>query len=81
MNSSKKINQPIILQLDDNIGEIIEGSTENNQQFTEIEKLNRQLVEARKEITEYRNLLQKKEEEAELYKQQLRHIRSQKTFK
>lgn len=43
--------------------------------------LNRQLAEARRQAAEYRKRLQKKEQEAEIYKQQLKTITAQRSAK
>lgn len=82
INSPTKITEPIILQLDDDIEEIIEDdATHNNEQVMDIALLNKQLAEARRQAAEYRKRLQKKEEEAEIYKQQLKNITAQKASK
>ncbi|XP_054002288.1 ankycorbin-like isoform X1 [Hylaeus anthracinus] len=74
--------EPIILQLDDDIEEITEeDNTDNNEPVMDIAVLNRQLAEARRQAAEYRKRLQKKEEEAEIYKQQLKNITAQRTSK
>ena len=44
----------------------------------DIAELNRKLAEVRREAEEFRRQLQQKEEEAELYKQQLRNLTAQK---
>ncbi|CAD1469789.1 unnamed protein product, partial [Heterotrigona itama] len=78
INSPTKITEPIILQLDDDIEEIIEDdASHNNEQVMDIALLNKQLAEARRQAAEYRKRLQKKEEEAEIYKQQLKNITAQ----
>ncbi|XP_076642372.1 ada2a-containing complex component 3 [Halictus rubicundus] len=77
-----KITEPIILQLDDDIEEIIEDdNTDTNEPVMDIALLNRQLAEARRQAAEYRKRLQKKEEEAEIYKQQLKNITAQRAAK
>ncbi|XP_031826938.1 ada2a-containing complex component 3 isoform X2 [Nomia melanderi] len=77
-----KITEPIILQLDDDIEEIIEDdNTDNNEPVMDIALLNRQLAEARRQAAEYRKRLQKKEQEAEIYKQQLKTITAQRSAK
>ncbi|XP_035725375.1 GA-binding protein subunit beta-2-like [Vespa mandarinia] len=82
VTSSSKITEPIILQLDDDIEEVIEeDNTDNNEPVMDIAVLNRQLAEARRQAAEYRKQLQKKEEEAEIYKQQLKNIASQRKSK
>ncbi|KAK9303830.1 hypothetical protein QLX08_004568 [Tetragonisca angustula] len=82
INSPTKITEPIILQLDDDIEEIIEDdATHNNEQVMDIALLNKQLAEARRQAAEYRKRLQKKEEEAEIYKQQLKNITAQRASK
>ncbi|KAG7202149.1 hypothetical protein KM043_015831 [Ampulex compressa] len=82
VTSSTKIAEPIILQLDDDIEEVIEeDSTDNNEPVMDIAVLNRQLAEARRQAAEYRKQLQKKEEEAEIYKQQLKNITAQRASK
>ncbi|XP_043515000.1 GA-binding protein subunit beta-1-like isoform X2 [Frieseomelitta varia] len=82
INSPTKITEPIILQLDDDIEEIIEDDvTHNNEQVMDIALLNKQLAEARRQAAEYRKRLQKKEEEAEIYKQQLKNITAQRASK
>lgn len=74
--------EPIILQLDDDIEEITEDdATHNNEPVMDIALLNRQLAEARRQAAEYRKRLQKKEEEAEIYKQQLKNITAQRVSK
>ncbi|KAI4498562.1 hypothetical protein M0802_006268 [Mischocyttarus mexicanus] len=77
VTSPSKIGESIILQLDDDIEEIIEDNTDNNKPETDIAVLNRQLVEARRQAAKYLKQLQKVEEEAEIYKQQLKDITSQ----
>lgn len=74
----KKIDSTV-LQLDDDIEEINEedGIADETEQITDIALLNKQLMEARRQAAEYRKLLEKKEEEAENYKQQLKNITSQ----
>lgn len=47
----------------------------------DIALLNKQLAEARRQAAEYRKRLQKKEEEAEIYKQQLKNITAQRASK
>lgn len=82
VTSSSKITEPIILQLDDDIEEVIEeDNTDDNEPVMDIAVLNRQLAEARRQAAEYRKQLQKKEEEAEIYKQQLKNIASQRKSK
>ncbi|XP_014601792.1 PREDICTED: GA-binding protein subunit beta-1 isoform X3 [Polistes canadensis] len=82
VTSPSKITEPIILQLDDDIEEIIEeDNVDNNEPVMDIAVLNRQLAEARRQAAEYRKQLQKKEEEAEIYKQQLKNITSQRKLK
>ncbi|XP_033338921.2 ada2a-containing complex component 3 isoform X1 [Megalopta genalis] len=82
ISASTKITEPIILQLDDEIEEIIEDDhTDTNEPVMDIVLLNRQLVEARRQAAEYRKRLQKKEEEAEIYKQQLKNITAQRAAK
>ncbi|KZC12262.1 PREDICTED: tankyrase-1 [Dufourea novaeangliae] len=82
IGSPTKITEPIILQLDDEIEEITEDdNTDNNEQVMDIALLNRQLAEARRQAAEYRKRLQKKEEEAEIYKQQLKNITAQRASK
>lgn len=82
VTSSSKITEPIILQLDDDIEEVIEeDNTDNDEPVMDIAVLNRQLAEARRQAAEYRKQLQKKEEEAEIYKQQLKNIASQRKSK
>lgn len=74
--------EPIILQLDDDVEEISEDdTTRNNEPVMDIALLNRQLPEARRQAAEYRKRLQKKEEEAEIYKQQLKNITAQRASK
>lgn len=74
--------EPIILQLDDEIEEVTEDDTaDNNEPVMDIAVLNRQLAEARRQAAEYRKRLQKKEEEAEIYKQQLKNITAQRASK
>lgn len=74
--------EPIILQLDDDVEEISEDdTTRNNEPVMDIALLNRQLAEARRQAAEYRKRLQKKEEEAEIYKQQLKNITAQRASK
>lgn len=74
--------ESIILQLDDGIEEITEDdTTDNNEPVMDIAVLNRQLAEARRQAAEYRKRLQKKEEEAEIYKQQLKNITAQRASK
>ncbi|XP_015177007.1 PREDICTED: GA-binding protein subunit beta-2 [Polistes dominula] len=82
VTSPSKITEPIILQLNDDIEEVIEEDTvDNNEPEMDIAVLNRQLAEARRQAAEYRKQLQKKEEEAEIYKQQLKNITSQRKLK
>ncbi|XP_068987319.1 GA-binding protein subunit beta-1 isoform X2 [Bombus flavifrons] len=82
INSPAKMTEPIILQLDDDIEEIVEDDpTHNNEPVMDIALLNRQLAEARRQAAEYRKRLQKKEEEAEIYKQQLKTITAQRASK
>ncbi|XP_012173675.2 GA-binding protein subunit beta-1 isoform X1 [Bombus terrestris] len=82
INSPSKMTEPIILQLDDDIEEIIEDDpTHDNEPVMDIALLNRQLAEARRQAAEYRKRLQKKEEEAEIYKQQLKTITAQRASK
>lgn len=82
VTSPPKITEPIILQLDDDIEEVIEeDNVDNNEPVMDIAVLNRQLAEARRQAAEYRKQLQKKEEEAEKYKQQLKNITAQRTAK
>ncbi|XP_076162774.1 ada2a-containing complex component 3 isoform X2 [Ptiloglossa arizonensis] len=82
INSPTKMAEPIILQLDDDIEEITEeDNTDNNEPVMDIAILNRQLAEARRQAAEYRKRLQKKEEEAEIYKQQLKTITAQRASK
>ncbi|XP_076237921.1 ada2a-containing complex component 3 [Calliopsis andreniformis] len=82
ISSPAKIAEPIILQLDDDIEEITEeDNTDNNEPVMDIAVLNRQLAEARRQAAEYRKRLQKKEEEAEIYKQQLKNITAQRATK
>lgn len=73
--------EPIILQLDDDIEEITEDANADNEPVMDIAVLNRQLAEARRQAAEYRKRLQKKEEEAEIYKQQLKNITAQRASK
>lgn len=82
LGSPTKIAEPIILQLDDDIEEITEeDAADNNEPVMDIAVLNRQLAEARRQAAEYRKRLQKKEEEAEIYKQQLKNITAQRASK
>ncbi|XP_076753993.1 ada2a-containing complex component 3 isoform X2 [Xylocopa sonorina] len=82
ISSPTKMSEPIILQLDDDIEEITEDdTTDNNEPVMDIAVLNRQLAEARRQAAEYRKRLQKKEEEAEIYKQQLKNITAQRASK
>ncbi|XP_017877190.1 GA-binding protein subunit beta-1 isoform X2 [Ceratina calcarata] len=82
ISSPTKMTEPIILQLDDDIEEIAEDdTTDNNEPVMDIAVLNRQLAEARRQAAEYRKRLQKKEEEAEIYKQQLKNITAQRATK
>ncbi|XP_078050100.1 ada2a-containing complex component 3 isoform X2 [Augochlora pura] len=82
ISASTKITEPIILQLDDEIEEIIEDDhTDTTEPVMDIVLLNRQLAEARRQAAEYRKRLQKKEEEAEIYKQQLKNITAQRAAK
>lgn len=82
INSPTKMTESIILQLDDGIEEITEDdTTDNNEPVMDIAVLNRQLAEARRQAAEYRKRLQKKEEEAEIYKQQLKNITAQRASK
>ncbi|XP_034191265.2 ada2a-containing complex component 3 isoform X1 [Osmia lignaria lignaria] len=82
INSPTKMAESIILQLDDGIEEITEDdTTDNNEPVMDIAVLNRQLAEARRQAAEYRKRLQKKEEEAEIYKQQLKNITAQRASK
>ncbi|XP_071877489.1 ada2a-containing complex component 3 isoform X3 [Bombus fervidus] len=82
INSPTKMTEPIILQLDDDIEEIVEDDpTHDNEPVMDIALLNRQLAEARRQAAEYRKRLQKKEEEAEIYKQQLKTITAQRASK
>ena len=78
-NSTK----PVVLHLDDEIEEITEEETteESMELVMDIAVLHRQLQEARREAAEYRKLLLKKEEEAEIYKQQLKNMTMQKNSK
>ncbi|XP_078050101.1 ada2a-containing complex component 3 isoform X3 [Augochlora pura] len=69
-------------ELDDEIEEIIEDDhTDTTEPVMDIVLLNRQLAEARRQAAEYRKRLQKKEEEAEIYKQQLKNITAQRAAK
>ncbi|XP_063982411.1 poly [ADP-ribose] polymerase tankyrase-2-like isoform X2 [Diachasmimorpha longicaudata] len=82
--SSANEQNPILLKLDDDIEEIEEESltTDSTEdQVMDIALLNKQLIEARRLAAEYRKQLQKKEEEAEIYKQQLKNITAQTTAK
>lgn len=82
ISSPTKITEPIILQFDDDIEEITDNNaTDNNEPVMDIAVLNRQLAEARRQAAEYRKRLQKKEEEAEIYKQQLKNITAQRATK
>ncbi|XP_011305846.1 tankyrase-2 isoform X2 [Fopius arisanus] len=75
---------PILLKLDDEIEEVEEDSSTGEtteDQVMDIALLNKQLIEARRLAAEYRKQLQKKEEEAEIYKQQLKNITAQTTTK
>ncbi|XP_066585043.1 GA-binding protein subunit beta-1 [Prorops nasuta] len=82
LNTSGKLQDSIILQLDDDIEEITEDDTnDNSEPVMDIAVLNRQLAEARRQAAEYRKQLQKKEEEAEKYKQQLKNIAAQRVSK
>ncbi|XP_043249323.1 GA-binding protein subunit beta-2 isoform X1 [Colletes gigas] len=82
ISSPTKMAEPIILQLDDDIEEITEDdNTDNNEPVMDIAILNRQLAEARRQAAEYRKRLEKKEEEAEIYKQQLKNITAQRASK
>ena len=58
-----------------------DDTTDNNEPVMDIAVLNRQLAEARRQAAEYRKRLQKKEEEAEIYKQQLKNITAQRASK
>lgn len=75
---STKVTEPVLLHLEDDIEEILE---EESEPVMDIAVLNRQLAEARRQAEEYRKQLQKKEEEAEIYKQQLRNITALKSIK
>lgn len=81
ISSPTKMAEPIILQLDDDIEEITEDANADNEPVMDIAVLNRQLAEARRQAAEYRKRLQKKEEEAEIYKQQLKNITAQRASK
>lgn len=82
ISSPTKMAEPIILQLDDDIEEVTEDDNpDNNEPVMDIAVLNRQLAEARRQAAEYRKRLQKKEEEAEIYKQQLKNITAQRASK
>lgn len=82
MSSPTKVTEPIILQLDDDIEEVSEeDSPENNEPVTDIAVLSKQLLEARRQAAEYRKQLHKKEKEAEIYKQQLKNIAAQRASK
>ncbi|XP_033230594.1 ankyrin-3-like isoform X2 [Belonocnema kinseyi] len=78
---SKVSSEPVILRLDDEIEEIIDDDSvleDNTEPVTDIAVLNRQLAEARREIAEYKKRFQKKAEEAEVYKQQIKNFTAQK---
>ncbi|CAK9815567.1 GA-binding protein subunit beta-2 [Anthophora quadrimaculata] len=81
VSSPTKMAEPIILKLDDDIEKVIDDDAADNEPVMDIAVLNRQLVEARRQAAEYRKRLQKKEEEAEIYKQQLKNITAQRTSK
>ncbi|XP_015127492.1 poly [ADP-ribose] polymerase tankyrase-2 isoform X2 [Diachasma alloeum] len=84
LESPPKEKNPILLKLDDDIEEIEEESSaadSSEEQVMDIVLLNKQLIEARRLAAEYRKQLQKKEEEAEIYKQQLKNITAQTTTK
>ncbi|KAJ8674844.1 hypothetical protein QAD02_010630 [Eretmocerus hayati] len=67
-----------VAPVDDEIDESFEGDEEES--ITDIVELNRKLQEARKQAEEYRRQLIKKEQEAELYEQQLRNMVAQKAM-
>lgn len=74
----------MVLHLDDEIEEITEdvnSTEESSEPVMDIALLNRQLQEARRQAAEYRKQLLKKEEEAEIYKQQLKNMTAQKALK
>lgn len=77
----------MILHLDDEIEEVTEeennhqNSTPDAIEETDVAILSRELAKARKLVEEYRKALQKKAEEAESYKQQLRTLFAQRAAK
>lgn len=82
--SPVKSKHPILLQLDEEIEEIDEEQSLreiDEDPLMDIALLNKQLIEARRLAADYRKQLQKKEEEAEIYKQQLKNITAQATTK
>ncbi|XP_072744505.1 uncharacterized protein Atac3 [Anoplolepis gracilipes] len=76
-NLQTKVTEPTVLQLNDDIEEVIEEDSGNNEPITDIAILSKQLAEARRQAAEYRKQLQEKEKEAEIYKQQLKNITAQ----
>lgn len=80
-SSPTKVPEPVILQLDEEIEEIAEddnGLSDNVEPITDVAELSRQLAEARREIAVYKKRFQKKVEEAEVYKQQIKNFTAQK---
>ncbi|XP_043470528.1 GA-binding protein subunit beta-2-like [Leptopilina heterotoma] len=77
-----KVPEPVILQLEDEIEEVEDDnnfSEDNSEPITDVAELSRQLAEARREIAVYKKRFQKKVEEAEVYKQQIKNFTAQKT--
>ncbi|XP_034944316.1 POTE ankyrin domain family member B [Chelonus insularis] len=77
---------PLLLHLDDDIEQVTEdinncSNEDSIKPAMDIATLNKQLIEARKLAAEYRKQLQLKEEEAEIYKQQLKNITGHKPSK
>lgn len=77
--------ESVILQLDDEIEETDDDEDDDNDLIynsepitTDVAELSRQLAEARREIEVYKKRFQKKVEEAEVYKQQIKNFTSQK---
>ena len=78
---TSRLSDSVTLHPDDDIEEITEddnGLEESIEPVTDIAVLNRQLAEARREIAEYKKRFQKKAEEAEVYKQQIKNFTAQK---
>ncbi|XP_014215452.1 tankyrase-1 [Copidosoma floridanum] len=73
--------EPLIFHMEDKSIENIFEINSEKEQITNIDELNRQLAQARKQIKEYRRKLKKKEEEVELYKKQLQILMNKKTLK